>query len=275
MKAAVYVRVSREDEDPENQKYVVRRYCEENNLDCIFFPPEIGVARTEDPFQRPVLNQLLRFMDENNIKILITESVDRLIAEPEYWEKFLEYCTSKGIRLIFVRDSKMTETIESAVKTLEELRSKADSAVYKTVLKHLMQNLMNLIDLYFDVKVAVAKEYVEDVRYKVKRKLQQLRDEGKVYTKPTLIHWMALFLSGKERFSDLTKEEIEYAKRIFCERYCKPFKTGVPARRLYRKFLNEEKELISFIQSKTEGKKNKYNSYVSFYRLLKKLSSTM
>ncbi len=265
-KAVVYIRVSREDEDPTNQKFVISKFCESNNLDCIFFPPEIGVARTEDPFQRPILSNLLKFMEENNIKILVCESVDRLIAEPEYWEKFLQYVTEKGIRLVFVKDARITESIESAIKALDTLKDKVDSAVYKIVLKHVMDSLKRTIDLYYDIKVAVAKEYVEDVRYKVKRAMDKLRNEGKVFHRPTIVHYLALYLTGKSEPKQLTKEEIEHARDIFCrfvdEVATNPLEGSI--RKAWEKFKERYYRLFELYPSAAR-------SYASFLKTYKKM----
>lgn len=271
-RAVVYLRVSREDEDPENQRFVTESFCRERELDCIFFPPEIGVARTEDPFTRPVLSQILKFMEINGVRILVTESVDRLIAEPEYWRTFLSHCADRGIKLLFVRESPIADAIEQAVRTVQELRSKSDSAVYRVVLDTLTDNLMRLIQLYFDVKVAVSKEYVEDVRRKVKRTVERLKSEGKIYAKPSLYHFYALYLSGKKNFSELTREEIDFGAKVFYQKYVKPVETGIPIARVYRTFIEQEQGFLNFLSERRKGK-NTYTSYYSFWRAVRRLLS--
>jgi len=271
-RAVGYIRVSRADENPENQEYVIKTYCAQHNLDCLVFPPEIEVSRLEDPFSRPIFKQVLEFMARNGINILIVESVDRLTAEPEHWEKIIRYFTERGWRIIFVRDEDLTAAFESATRILEDVKKSTSSEVVRQVLEHQIEQLRQFVKMYQRLKVAIAKEYVEDIRKKTKRALERLKAEGKVYTKPSLIDVYALYLSRKQTFKELTKEDREKARMLLFEKYGRLYMEGVPARRLWKQFLENEKLFVEFLkQRKIEGKKNTYLSYSTFYRTLKSL----
>jgi len=271
-RAVGYVRVSRADENPENQEFVIKRHCEEHGLDCLIFPPEVEVSRLEDPFQRPVFKQILDFMDKNNIRILIVESVDRLTAEPEHWEKLVRYFTERGWRIVFVRDEPLTGAFENVIKSLEELKKATKSEVIRQTIEYQIRMLKDFMEWYHKGRVAAAKDYVEDIRQKTKRALERLKAEGKVYTKPSLIDMYALYLTKKGSFRELTKEDRERARILLFEKYGRLYMEGVPARKLWRQFLENEKLFVEFLRERRlQGKKNTYTSYSAFYRMLKLL----
>ena len=281
MKAVGYVRVSRAEEKPENQEYVIREYCSQHGLECLVFPPEIEVSRLENPFQRPVFRQIIEFMEKNNIRILVVESIDRLTAEPEHWEEIIKFFTERGWRIIFVKDKDITKAFETAISILENIKRTADSEVVRQTIEQQQELLKMQIKYYWRIKVAVAKEYVEDVKRKTRRALERLRNAGRIYTKPTLPQYYALFLYRKSSFRDLTPEEIRSAEKLFYDRYVKPYLEGVPIRKLWRKFLEEEKPFIEFLtirarKRKTEDKNtNTYLAYTTFYTNVKRLAEKM
>jgi len=265
-RAVAYIRVSREDENPDNQRFVIEQFCKEKNLDCLFFPPEIGIARTEDPFQRPILRQIFDFMIANRINILIVESIDRFIAEPEYWDKVLEFFAKNGIKLISVKDKDLTDSFTKIIETLEEVKKVSDSAVFKVILEHEIENLKNFVRMYHRVKVAIAKEYVEDVRYKTKRAIEKLKNEGKVYHRPNLVHYLALYITGKKYPRELSQEEIEHARNLFCN-FVKSV-AGDPLtgsiKLAWREFLKQYKPLFDSQQTAPR-------SYLAFLKTYKKM----
>lgn len=240
--AVAYVRVSQEDENPENQKYVISTYCTQHNLKCLFFS-EVGVSRTEDPFKRPVFSSLLEFMRVNGIKVLVVESIDRLTAEPEHWDSLINYLTQNGIRLVAVKDEDITSAFEGVIRTIEQLKKQVSSEVLKVVLDAQIDSLKRQIKMYQKLKVAVAKEYVEDVRYKTRRAMARLKEEGKLYHRPTILHYLALYFSRKERFVDLTEEDIERAKEQLRRDFEFYVSVGVPWYRIHRMFLERYADL--------------------------------
>lgn len=283
--AIAYIRISREDENPDNQWFVIRDYCDKRGYICIRLD-EIGVSRVEDPFQRIIFQTALKIMEVNKISVMVAESIDRVCADPEHYERLIKYFAERGWRLELVRDTDISEAFNRVIEIFEKLRNSADSAVISVVLESQIKSLKEMLQLYHKLKVAVAREYVEDVRRKVKRALDRLKSEGKIYTKPTLIHWIALYRSGKKRFTELSRGEVEDAERYFVERYVKPYREGIPIRRLWKKFLEIERPVIEMIHrhrissielkkslGKPEPVRNElYTSYLSFYRLIKRLA---
>jgi DNA invertase Pin-like site-specific DNA recombinase len=285
IQAIAYIRVSQEDENPDNQWFVIRDYCSKKGYMCIRLD-EVGVSRVEDPFQRIIFQTALKIMEANNIGIMVAESIDRVCADPEHYEKLIRYFAERGWRLEFVRDTDISDAFNRVIEIFEKLKGSTDSAVMSVVLESQIKSLKDMIQLYHKLKVAVAREYVEDVRRKVKRVIERLKAEGKIYTKPTIIHWIALYRTGKKSFSELTKSDVEEAEKYFFEKYVKPHMEGAPIRRLWRRFLESEKPVIDMIArhrivsselSKKLGREVRrqelQTSYLAFYRVVKKLSS--
>ena len=239
VRAVAYIRVSQPDENPDNQKYIIEQYCREHGLECLVFPPEIGVSRTENPFRRPVFSQLLEFMRNNDIRVLVVESIDRLTAEPGDWDALIEYFTKHNIRLVAVKDEDITSAFEGVIRTIESLKRQVSSEVLKVVLDSQIDSLKRQIKMYQKLKVAVAKEYVEDVRYKTRRAMRRLREEGKLHHRPRLIHYIALYLSGKESFRELTREDVEAAVQHVGQWLKQYIDLGVPLYRIHKLFLQE------------------------------------
>ncbi len=286
IQAIAYIRVSQEDENPDNQWFVIRDYCGKKGYMCIRLD-EVGVSRVEDPFQRIIFQTALKIMESNNISVMVAESIDRVCADPEHYEKLIRYFAERRWRIEFVRDTDISEAFNRIIEIFEKLKGSTDSAVMSVVIDSQIKSLKDMIQLYHKLKVAVAREYVEDVRRKVRRAIERLKSEGKIYTKPTIIHWIALYRTGKKNFTELSKSDIQEAEKYFMERYVKPYKEGMPIRKLWRKFLEMERPIIDMIRRhrinqielrKSLGKQEPrryeaYSSYLSFYRLVKKLSS--
>ncbi len=50
VKAAAYLRISREDESLENQRFVIDRWASENNVDIVMYFPDPEISGSTDPF---------------------------------------------------------------------------------------------------------------------------------------------------------------------------------------------------------------------------------
>ena len=243
MRAVAYLRVSQEDENIDNQRYVIEEYCTRHSLECLFFP-EVGVSRTEDPFKRPVFSSVLEFMKTNNIRILIVESIDRLTAEPEHWDKLINYLTSHNIRLIAIKDEDITSAFEGVIKTIESLKTKVSSEVLKVVLDSQIDSLKRQIKMYQKLKVAVAKEYVEDVRYKTRRAMSRLKNEGKLYHRPSILHYLAAYLKGK-KVGDVTVNDVREAEEYLRKAFKPLYDMRVPWYVMHKLFLERFVDLYN------------------------------
>ena len=76
-KVIALIRVSTLDQDSRQQLPAIKKYCEEKNYDLVEVFKEKGSAYKKTFEQRDVWNQLLDYVKENNIKILVVWNMDR------------------------------------------------------------------------------------------------------------------------------------------------------------------------------------------------------
>ena len=100
-RAVAYIRVSQEDEDPENQKAVIQNYCKYNQLECFFFI-DIDVSGATEPRQRPQYRAMLDFARNNNIKLILFYDLSRLARSLENGLLELKRLTEEGFTFKFI-----------------------------------------------------------------------------------------------------------------------------------------------------------------------------
>ncbi len=77
MKAVAYVRVSREDENPENQRYAIKEYAARHGVEIVKCFQDVGVSGGVPVFERPGFRKLLRFADREGVRVLIIYDLTR------------------------------------------------------------------------------------------------------------------------------------------------------------------------------------------------------
>lgn len=292
-RAVAYIRVSRDDENPENQLYVIEEWARRHGYEVVPFT-DFAVSGATDPFQRPGFKMMLRYMREHGIKTIIVAELERLTRDVEHYEKLkdlrriLGWALEEDVEIISIADQGFTEMVRRVRESLAEIKGRlGDDAVMKPFLRLAEEIILKIAELIPEARIAAAQFERERAAQRTKRALERLKSEGRVYTKPDYAAWLALYRSRKAEFSELTREEIEEAERYLVEQYVKPYLEGVPASRLYRKFLEQEKPVIEFIRRRREAelalraklglpipyRVETGTSYTSFRRLLKKLAS--
>ncbi len=217
MKRAVgYVRISQPDEDPNNQRYVIEKWARNNNYEVIFMPPE-QVTGEEDPLKRPVFRIAIEFAKTNNIDTIIMTDIMRFSRRYEYTIERLAELASQGIKIVFVNTP--LPTLDEFYKNIERIFTdfSEDNPYMKTMSKAIKDIMLSIIKLANDMMLklyaAQSEAYLQEVRMRVKSKMAKLREEGRIYHRPRLIHYIALYYSGKEEFKELTQEDVEEAKK--------------------------------------------------------------
>ena len=290
-KAVAYIRVSREDENPENQLFAIQEWAREHYEVVPFM--DYAISGAVDPFQRPGFRMMLNYMKTNGIHTIIVAELERLTRDVEHYEKLMDlkkligWAIEEDIEIISIADYRFTELINDIKKTVADFRSSLpkEAKYLKPIYDLVASLLISVAKKLPELRIAIAQAERERVAERTKRALQRLKAEGKVYTKPTFIHWLALYRSGKKALRDLTREDIEDAERYFIEHYVKPYEDGYPVRRLYKKFLQNERPVIEMIRRyrekdiaerrekglKVPKKITTYSSYYAFYSLVRKL----
>ncbi len=77
MKAVAYIRVSREDENPENQRYAIKEYVARHHIEVVKWFQDVGVSGGVPVFERSGFRRLLRFADREGVRVLIIYDLTR------------------------------------------------------------------------------------------------------------------------------------------------------------------------------------------------------
>lgn len=98
MKAALYVRVSTEDQTVDNQTIILKEYCIRNNIDVYNVYAEEGVSGTK--VSRPALNNMLFDMRAGLFDTIIIWKLDRLGRSLQHLLQILEELNRREIGLV-------------------------------------------------------------------------------------------------------------------------------------------------------------------------------
>ena len=280
-KAVGYIRVSREDENPSNQLHAIMEWSAKNGYEVIPFT-DYAVSGAVDPFQRPGFRMMLDYMKQTGIATIVVTELERLTRDVEHFEKLkdlkniLGWSVEQDIEIISITDARFTELVNQVRAMVRELRSSLPKEVsfLKPIYDMVSKILITVVEMLPEIRVSMAQAERERVRERTRIALNRIRSEGRVYTKPTLIHWLALYRSGKKELRELTREDIESARKYFHENYARYVSMGMPITRVYRRFLENEKPFIEFISRVKTGKKNKYISRTAFYTAVRRSTAT-
>jgi len=245
-RAIGYIRISQPDENPENQRYVIEKWAKENGYEVIFFPPERYTGE-EDPLNRPVFKMVMEFAKTNKINTIVMTDIMRLSRKYEYTIERLTELASQGIRIVFINTP--LPTLDEFYKSVERVfASMGEENPYMKVmakaLKDIMLSIVKLAnDMMIKLYAAQSEAYLQEVRMRVRSKMAKLKEEGKLYHRPTLIHYIALWLSKKEFFKDLTEKDIKRAKEYLANIVNPLVELGVPKYRIHKEVLRRLQEL--------------------------------
>jgi len=207
-RAVGYIRVSQEGENPENQRVKIEEFARGRGLDVVGFFVDRDVSGTTPPRERPQYMAMLEFCRNSGIKTVIFYDLSRLARSVEEGLEELRRLAEEGYDFYFAGMDFLNYDIDPMLK------------------KKIIMDF-----LWF------AEMYVEDIKRRTAVAMERLRSEGRLYHRPALLHYVALYLSGKQRFSELTMEDIEYAKRYIATEFKPLAELGVPWYRMHREFL--------------------------------------
>jgi len=215
-RAVAYLRVSQEDENIENQKVKILEFAKQKGLEIVLFFADVGVSGTLSPRQRPQYLAMLQFCKLNGIKTIVFYDLSRLARDVIEGLNELKQLAEEGFNVYFAAMDFLNYDIDPMLK------------------KKIIMDFLWFAELY-----------VEDIKRRTKVALERLEREGKVYHRPRLIHYVALYLSGKRSFSELTQEDVEKAKDYIRRLFGKLVRAGATIDGMYREFLAEFAEMYS------------------------------
>lgn len=98
MKAAIYCRVSTQDQTTTNQEIELKKYCERENLEIYEVYKDEGVSGSKTT--RPELDRMLQDMRAKKFDVIICWKFDRLGRSTQHLLQVLEELKNKNVRLI-------------------------------------------------------------------------------------------------------------------------------------------------------------------------------
>lgn len=207
-RAVAYLRVSQEDENPENQKMKILEFAKTRGLEVVGLFADVDVSGTIPPRQRQQYRVMLEFCKLNGVNTIIFYDLSRLSRGVEEGLEELRRLAEEGFNFYFAGMDFLNYDIEPLMK------------------KKIIMDF-----LWF------AEMYVEDIRKRTSVAMERLRREGRLYHRPNLLHYVALYLSGKERFGELSREDVERAEDYLRKAFKPYIELRVPMYQLHRLFL--------------------------------------
>jgi len=104
MKAIGYLRVSKEEENVENQKYEILNFAKSKNLEVIGFFSDEDVSGVIECFKRPGFKAMIDFLNINpDVKVIIFADVSRLGRNMEDTLNVIKYLIDRDYKVYFVK----------------------------------------------------------------------------------------------------------------------------------------------------------------------------
>jgi len=213
-RAVGYVRVSQLDETVENQRMRIEEFCKAKGFELVGLFADIDVSGTVPPRDRPQYRAMLEFCGLNNIKTVVFYDLSRLARSVEEGLAELKRLLEEGFNVYFAG--------------MDFLNYDVDPMLKKKIIMDF---------LWF------AEMYVEDVRRRTAVAMERLRKEGRLYHRPTVLHYLALYLSGKNSFAELTKEDFERAGEHLRREFKHYVELRVPWYKIHKLFLERYAEM--------------------------------
>jgi len=213
-KAVGYVRISQKDENIENQRLKILEFAKSKGFEVVGFFADIDVSGTTPPRERPQYRAMLEFCKLNGIDTIVFFDLSRLARNVEEGLMELKRLSEEGFNFYFAGMDFLNYDLDPMMK------------------KKIIMDFLWFAELY-----------VEDIKKRTAVAMERLRREGKLYHRPTIIHYLALYLSRKERFTDLTREDVERAKEHLRKTFKIYIELGVPWYRIHKLFLERFADL--------------------------------
>lgn len=239
MDVVAYVRVSTDEQNPQGQLQVLERHAKQKGYRIVRVFEE-NVSGSVSPLERKVFKEMLEFCRKNRINVILMYDLTR-----------------------FYRAKSPLEAL-NLLKTLpKEYNVIIDFAREPQIDDPFLKELWDFIKSWF------ASYERMQISLRTKYGMMRVKNEGKLYHRPTILHYFAATLFDKE-LKELTKEDLEKAKIQFVAIVSKYWYD-----RRFKKY-----QIASILKDYEEIFKRMYKkfphaptSYLSFYRILKESSA--
>ncbi len=162
MKALGYIRVSLNEEHPENQEIALKEFCERNGIELLKVFRDVGVSGAEPALQRPNFKKLLQAAELMDIKTIVVFDLTRIGRDIFDVINTLKYLYDKGFNILFVKHPELN-------------LNNTDSYVARTMRRALVALLASFAEMERSF-----------IRERTKQGMERARREGKHIGRPPI-----------------------------------------------------------------------------------------
>lgn len=106
-----YIRVSKEEENPKNQKIAITEFAEKHGLKLLGFIMDIGVSGAKPILEREGFKTVVESAEENSVKSLVIYDITRFGRSMEDVVSTYKWLVDKGFKVYFVRQPFLSQGI--------------------------------------------------------------------------------------------------------------------------------------------------------------------
>lgn len=112
--AVTYIRVSTEDQDPENQREYLEKWASSHGITILRHYVDVGVSGAIEPWERPAFKQLMEEVGkiEPHPKVLLVYEVSRLVRSFQELFRLLDV-VENGLGLVIVSASEREQALQT------------------------------------------------------------------------------------------------------------------------------------------------------------------
>lgn len=203
-KAFAYIRVSKEEEDIENQKLAIKKFAEENNIKIIDFIDDPDVSGWKVPIlDRDGFKELMQRIKEEGINTIVIYDITRFGRNWKDVESTYQYLEEKGIKIYFVMQPFLNKDFFAQIfsQMKEPLRSYLiDKIFYDTF--HIFASFAELESVMISMRtrVGLEKAKLKGSQIGAERKITDEMMEYVAKMRRKGYSWRALAQLVKERY---------------------------------------------------------------------------
>ena len=161
MKGVIYARVSRRDENIENQLLILRNFAEKHGIEVIEEFPEVISGYDSEPERREKWSKAVSLAEKENCVILVF-SLDRISRRYDHLVRTLERLSERGVQVISYQE-----------EWLSSLASIPDESLRKLI-----------FDIIIRALAYSYQKYVESIIEKTKAGIRRAKAQGKHVGRP-------------------------------------------------------------------------------------------
>lgn len=165
--AITYIRVSTEEQDPENQRVYLEKWASERGIQILKHYFDVGVSGATEPWERPAFKQLADEVSNMNPKpsVLLVYEISRLVRSFQELFTLLDFVENK-LGLVVVSASEREQVLQSL------------DGVYRQFLRAVLAFVATMEREFIRQRTKVAMERARVVG-KIKNVVEKLSEEDK------------------------------------------------------------------------------------------------